>query len=131
MGNQPRKALAQRKSVLRQFYGRGEHLLETHCAPPVEQYVPRIDDAGYSARQLRTLGGWPRASIQAQKAIQNATAFLREHPDVTQQILLRLQALAGPEQVVSARLLPELETTANGKPEAVEAEADAEVAAKS
>jgi recombination protein RecA len=37
---------------------------------------------------------------------QNATAFLREHPDVTQQILARIQADAGPEQVVSARLLP-------------------------
>src|SRR6266566_5250971 len=40
---------------------------------------------------------------------QNATAFLREHPDVTQQILARVQALAGPEEVVSARLLPERE----------------------
>jgi len=40
---------------------------------------------------------------------QNATAFLREHPDVGQQILARIQALAGPEQVVSARLLPERE----------------------
>jgi recombination protein RecA len=37
---------------------------------------------------------------------QNATAFLREHPDVGQQILARIQAEAPPEQVVSARLLP-------------------------
>jgi recombination protein RecA len=37
---------------------------------------------------------------------QNATAFLREHPDVSHQILERLQTLAGPDQVVSARLLP-------------------------
>jgi recombination protein RecA len=37
---------------------------------------------------------------------QNASAFLREHPDVTQQILQRLQALAGSDQIVSARLLP-------------------------
>jgi recombination protein RecA len=43
---------------------------------------------------------------------QNATAFLREHPDVGQQILARIQALAGPEQIVSARLLPELEAMA-------------------
>ena len=42
----------------------------------------------------------------------NATAFLREHPDVGQQILARVQALAGPEQVVSARLLPEREAEA-------------------
>jgi recombination protein RecA len=37
---------------------------------------------------------------------QNATAFLREHPDVTQQILAKIQTDAGPDQVVSARLLP-------------------------
>src|SRR5213082_901190 len=38
---------------------------------------------------------------------QNATAFLREHPDVTNQILTRVQGTVGPEQVASARLLPE------------------------
>jgi recombination protein RecA len=37
---------------------------------------------------------------------QNATAFLREHPDVCQLVLLGIQAEAPPEQVVSARLLP-------------------------
>ena len=35
---------------------------------------------------------------------QNATAFLREHPDVSDQILEQLQALT-PDQVISARLL--------------------------
>jgi len=40
---------------------------------------------------------------------QNATAFLREHPDVCQQIMSALQAQVGPEQVVSARLLPSVE----------------------
>jgi recombination protein RecA len=49
---------------------------------------------------------------------QNATAFLREHPDVTQQILAKIQADAGPDQIVSARLLPD----------AVEAPADAPTA---
>ena len=38
---------------------------------------------------------------------QNATAFLREHPDVVQAILREIQAQAPPEQVVSARLLPQ------------------------
>ena len=33
----------------------------------------------------------------------NATAFLREHPDVTQQILAALQVQIGPDQVVSAQ----------------------------
>jgi recombination protein RecA len=37
---------------------------------------------------------------------QNATAFLREHPDVCQSILTRIQLELGSEQVVSARLLP-------------------------
>ncbi len=37
---------------------------------------------------------------------QNATAFLREHPDVCQGILQKLQVAAGSDQVVSARLLP-------------------------
>src|SRR5947199_615850 len=49
---------------------------------------------------------------------QNATAFLREHPDVTQKILQKLQLELGPEQVVSARLLPqsvEEDATKNGK----------------
>ena len=37
---------------------------------------------------------------------QNAAAFLKEHPDLVQQILQQIQAQAGPEQAVSARLLP-------------------------
>jgi recombination protein RecA len=37
---------------------------------------------------------------------QNATAFLREHPDVMQQILHAIQVDMGPDQVVSARLQP-------------------------
>src|SRR5579884_1725996 len=38
---------------------------------------------------------------------QNATAFLKEHPDVVQGILRAIQAQAPPEQVISARLLPQ------------------------
>jgi recombination protein RecA len=38
---------------------------------------------------------------------QNATAFLKEHPDVVQTILHAIQAQAAPEQVISARLLPQ------------------------
>jgi recombination protein RecA len=37
---------------------------------------------------------------------QNASSFLREHPDVVQAILQAIQAQVGPEQTVSARLLP-------------------------
>jgi recombination protein RecA len=38
---------------------------------------------------------------------QNATAFLREHPDVVQAILREIQAAAPEQQVISARLLPQ------------------------
>src|SRR5213596_1740340 len=41
---------------------------------------------------------------------QNATSFLREHPDVCQGILAKIQIELGPEQVASARLLPVPET---------------------
>jgi recombination protein RecA len=56
---------------------------------------------------------------------QNATAFLREHPDVGQQILARIQGMTGPDQVVSARLLPEAAATENGAAKAKAAAADA------
>jgi recombination protein RecA len=51
---------------------------------------------------------------------QNATAFLREHPDVTQGILQQIQAELGSDQVASARLLPvavEESAAGNGKAE--------------
>ncbi|TML23700.1 MAG: recombinase RecA [Actinobacteria bacterium] len=59
---------------------------------------------------------------------QNATAFLREHPDVCQAMLAKIQLELGPEQVASARLLPSAEAAAataeqNGQPAAKEEEA--------
>ena len=45
-----------------------------------------------------------------------------EHPDVTQKILERIQAEVGPEQIVSARLLPVADgAEAESKPDPVEA----------
>ena len=44
---------------------------------------------------------------------QNATAFLQENPDLVQSILARIQTEAGPEQIVSARLLPRAEEGAS------------------
>jgi recombination protein RecA len=67
---------------------------------------------------------------------QNATAFLREHPDVTQAILQRIQLEVGPEQVVSAKLLPVLDEPSpngdagsNGEPKDKAAKAAAAAAA--
>ena len=56
---------------------------------------------------------------------QNATAFLREHPDVCEGIVAKIQVELGPEQVASARLLPiaegaEQNGKVDAKPEAVE-----------
>jgi recombination protein RecA len=59
---------------------------------------------------------------------QNATAFLREHPDVTQKILTQIQADVGPDQVVSARLLPSVEGNGTAEAAAAAAEAEAETA---
>jgi recombination protein RecA len=62
---------------------------------------------------------------------QNAAAFLREHPDVAEKILHRIQAELGEGGIASARLLPAAEGT-NGAPGKEEAEAAVEeVAAKS
>jgi recombination protein RecA len=36
----------------------------------------------------------------------NAAAFLREHPDVSDAIVARIQAEVGADQIASARLLP-------------------------
>jgi len=61
---------------------------------------------------------------------QNATAFLKEHPDVTQQILQGIQLQIGPDQVVSARLLPLIEEAeGNGAPSSKAAKAAAAAAA--
>jgi recombination protein RecA len=65
---------------------------------------------------------------------QNATAFLREHPDIVQQILQGIQSQMGEGQIVSARLIPSLEPT-EATPvevdepilEAVKADADEEI----
>jgi recombination protein RecA len=56
---------------------------------------------------------------------QNATAFLREHPDVCRRILGAVQTQLGSDQVASARLLPAVEDTDNGKPPATGAAAKA------
>ena len=42
---------------------------------------------------------------------QNASVFLKEHPEVVQQILRAIQDQAPPEQIISARLLPPGEPT--------------------
>jgi recombination protein RecA len=57
---------------------------------------------------------------------QNATAFLREHPDVTEKMLMQIQNEVGQDQVVSARLLP----VGDGAAAAATAETEVEATAK-
>jgi recombination protein RecA len=65
-------------------------------------------DAGLERKVVQKSGSYfSFAEERLGQGRQNATAFLREHPDVTQGILTAIQAQLGPEQVVSARLLPE------------------------
>jgi recombination protein RecA len=60
---------------------------------------------------------------------QNATAFLREHPDATEGILRAVQEQLGPDTVVSSRLLP-LDESAKESAKAAAAEGAAEVEAE-
>jgi recombination protein RecA len=60
---------------------------------------------------------------------QNAAAFLREHPDVAEQIVQGIQAQIGPDIVASARLLPVAKPETDGKVKEKERAAE-EVAAK-
>jgi recombination protein RecA len=48
---------------------------------------------------------------------QNATAFLREHPDVTEQILHAIRLEVGADAVISSRLLPVADGKPDGKPD--------------
>ena len=60
---------------------------------------------------------------------QNATAFLKEHPDVTDGILRAVQGELGPDAVVSSRLLPIGEGAKASVAAAAEGEVEAETAA--
>jgi recombination protein RecA len=62
---------------------------------------------------------------------QNAAAFLREHPDVSEKILQRIQAELGEGGIASARLLPAVQPVeADGSPKEAETVKE-KVAAKS
>jgi recombination protein RecA len=64
-------------------------------------------DAGLERKVVQKSGSYfSFADERLGQGRHNATVFLREHPDVTQQILAALQAEIGADQVVSARLLP-------------------------
>src|SRR6188768_2877168 len=59
---------------------------------------------------------------------QNATAFLKEHPDVAEQILRSLQTEIGPDAVVSSRLLPLSDDAVQPSKKDADADQEAEAA---
>src|SRR4249919_1998599 len=64
-------------------------------------------DAGLERKAVQKSGSYfSFADERLGQGRQNATAFLREHPDVTQAILGRIQHQLGDDQIASARLLP-------------------------
>ena len=63
---------------------------------------------------------------------QNAAAFLREHPDVSEKIVQSIQSELGEGMIASARLLPTVALAENGASDKEEAKAAVEeVSAKS
>jgi recombination protein RecA len=104
-------------------------VVKNKCAPPFKQaefdimygagisWEGTVLDAALERKLVQKSGSYfSYGDERLGQGRQNATAFLREHPDVTQQMLHSLQAQVGPDQVVSARLLPKFEDPAtNGK----------------
>ena len=122
-------------------------VVKNKCAPPFKQsefdiiygsgisWEGTVLDTGLDRKIVQKSGSY--FSFEEERlgqGRQNATAFLREHPDVSQAILARIQTEVGPEQIVSARLLPAAESggETNGKvaAEKIEAKTDAKASAK-
>jgi len=105
-------------------------VVKNKCAPPFKQsefdiiygsgisWEGTVLDTGLDRKIVQKSGSYFSFDDERLgQGRQNATAFLREHPDVCQAILARIQTELGPEQIVSARLLPAAESAAetNGK----------------
>jgi recombination protein RecA len=115
-------------------------VVKNKCAPPFKQaefdiiygsgisWEGTVLDAGLERKIVQKSGSYFSFDDERLgQGRQNATAFLREHPDVCQGILAKIQTELGPEQVASARLLPSAEVLAaaveqNGQPAAKEEE---------
>jgi recombination protein RecA len=105
-------------------------VVKNKCAPPFKQaefdimygagisWEGTVLDTGLERKVVQKSGSYfSYGDERLGQGRLNAAAFLREHPDVTQQILQGIQAQVGSDQVVSARLLPTLveEPATNGK----------------
>jgi recombination protein RecA len=97
-------------------------VVKNKCAPPFKQaefdiiygsgisWEGTVLDAALERKIVQKSGSYfSFADERLGQGRQNATAFLREHPDVCQAMLARLQTELGPEQIASARLLPALD----------------------
>ena len=73
-------------------------------------------DVGLERKIVQKSGSYFPGDERLGQGRQNATAFLREHPDVTQDILRAIQLQLGEGAVVSSRLLPTAENgSADGR----------------
>jgi recombination protein RecA len=94
-------------------------VVKNKCAPPFKQaefdiiygsgisWEGTVLDSALERKIVQKSGSYfSFADERLGQGRQNATAFLREHPDVSQAMLARIQAELGPEQIASARLLP-------------------------
>src|SRR5205823_2050429 len=94
-------------------------IVKNKVAPPFKQaefdiiygsgipWEGTVLDAGIERKIVQKSGSY--FSFQDERlgqGRQNAVAFLREHPDTVNGILTAIQAELGPDQIVSARLLP-------------------------
>jgi recombination protein RecA len=117
--------------------------VKNKCAPPFKQaefdiiygsgisWEGTVLDTGLDRKIVQKSGSY--FSFDEERlgqGRQNATAFLREHPDVCQAIVARIQTEVGLEQIVSARLLPAAGAAPETNGKVPEEKAEAKAAAK-
>jgi recombination protein RecA len=114
-------------------------VVKNKCAPPFKQaefdiiygsgisWEGTVLDAALERKIVQKSGSYfSFGDERLGQGRQNATAFLREHPDVCQAMLTRIQTELGAEQIASARLLPTADGAAtNGAAPAAAKEAEA------
>ena len=126
-GRQPRAASRWRRTRSRR---RSSRPSSTSCTARASPGRAPSSTRASTARSSRSRGSYfSFGDERLGQGRQNATAFLKEHPDLVQQILQGIQATMAPGQIVSARLLPQLEASRGRSPAEVEVEAEAEAEA--
>ena len=103
-------------------------VVKNKCAPPFKQaefdiiygsgisWEGTVLDAALERKIIQKSGSYFSFDDERLgQGRQNATAFLREHPDVCEAMLAKIQTELGPDQIASARLLPALSAEPNAQ----------------